>query len=195
MRRASGEHGFVWLPYGTGRHRTSTLAVVALCSALVGVAVGRGSSGASLGHLNTRSQSPKATKLDQVASAQTSRLVGNVNTRIGKPSQSLIPERTPELEARNSPVSPPVILLNPGPIKQADRLSPPPHEPSGKLFIAARTNSTAGEPPRVTLPRRRSSHQGPQASVPSDRLKRVQAPRLDASAADYAALWESMMRR
>ena len=195
MRRASGETGFVWLPYSSGRHRTSTLAVVALCSALVGVAVGRGSSGANSGHLNTRSQSLKPAKLGQVASTQTSRLVGNVSTRIAKPSQSLIPERTPETEARNNPVSPPVILLNPGQIKQADKLSPPPHEPSGKLFTAARTNATAGEPPTVTLPNRRSSHQGPRASVPSDRSKRVQAPRLEASPADYAALRESMLRR
>ena len=104
MRRASADDSFTWQPFDHGRQRrVVALVAVGLCSGIVGLAVGRMSSGASLDSPRSPMLELAVPKNDQIA-ATTS-----------VPTQTVTKKNNPGV----SPISPPVVLLNPNSEKLA----------------------------------------------------------------------------
>jgi hypothetical protein len=147
MRRARADDSFTWEPFDHGRRRRmAALVAVGLCAGLVGLVVGRVSSGGSVGIARAPPpESAVTTKNGQAAFATpTSPSVALTNPATEQQTSSnnsKFPSRTPEPmplpvhpERQTSPApvpavgkqndhalppySPPVVLLNPGSGKQ-----------------------------------------------------------------------------
>ena len=143
MRRARADDSFTWEPFNHGRQRRiAALVAVALCAGVVGLVVGRVSSGGTVESARAPPPSAVTTKKDQAASAtpasppvvlanpateqQTSR---NSNKQIPSrtsepmpvpvnPEYQTSPASVPAVQKQNDqvlpPTPPPIVLLNPG---------------------------------------------------------------------------------
>jgi hypothetical protein len=143
MRRARADDSFTWEPFNHGRQRRiAALVAVGLCAGVVGLVVGRVSSGGTVESARAPPPSAVTTKKDQAASAtpasppvvlanpateqQTSR---NSNKQIPSrtsepmpvpvnPEYQTSPASVPAVRKQNDqvlpPTPPPVVLLNPG---------------------------------------------------------------------------------
>lgn len=150
MRRARGDGSFTWEPFDHGRQRRiAALVAVGLCAGVVGLVVGRVSSGGIVEGGRAPPPSAVTTKKDQAALATPASppvVLANPATeqQISRNSNKQIPSRTSEPtplpvhpERQTSPASvpavgkqndqalppnsPPVVLLNPGAADVGDR--------------------------------------------------------------------------
>lgn len=143
MRRARADDSFTWEPFDHGRQRRiAALVAVGLCTGVVGLVVGRVSSGGTVESASAPPPSAVTTKKDQAALATPASppvVLANPATeqQISRNSNKQIPSRTsepmplpvhperqtlpasvPAVGKQNDqalpPNSPPVVLLNPG---------------------------------------------------------------------------------
>jgi len=143
MRRARANDSFTWEPFDHGRQRRiAALVAVGLCAGVVGLVVGRVSSGGTVEGARAPPPSAVTTKKDQAALATPASppvVLANPATeqQLSRNSNKQIPSRTSQAmplpvhaEHQTSPVSvpavgkqndqalppnsPPVVLLNPG---------------------------------------------------------------------------------
>ena len=150
MRRARADDSFTWEPFDHGRQRRiAALVAVGLCAGVVGLVVGRVSSGGIVEGGRAPPPSAVTTKKDQAALATPASppvVLANPATeqQISRNSNKQIPSRTSQAmplpvhaEHQTSPVSvpavgkqndqalppnsPPVVLLNPGAGDVGDR--------------------------------------------------------------------------
>ena len=103
MRRARSDDSFTWQPFDHGRQRrVAALVAVGLCSRIVGLAVGRVSSGGSV-------DSPRSPTLEFAV-----RKNDQIGAMTSVPTQTVTQKNNPSLST-----SPPVVLLNPNSEKLA----------------------------------------------------------------------------
>ena len=192
MRRANADDSFTWQPFDHGRQRRmAALVAVGLCCGLVGLAVGRASSGVGR-------ESPRAPAF---ASA------------VPKNNETAVPTSTPtpSLAKKNDqsllPASPQVVLLNPSREKQtasvgerelSEQARPPLHrERPGPLAPATTVEkkNNQGVPPVDGAPRiGQPPNRAHVSTVPGGSKKpRALPPEGPATLADYGALRDYMM--
>ena len=134
MRRAKADDSFTWQPFDHGRqHRVAALVAVGLCSGIVGLAVGRVSSGTSVENKRAPALQSGQTAVTTPVAPPVGRLHPDNEMQTARAASREVPSRlqrerpdapTPAPTAAKNydqslpPALPPVVLLNPDAGKQ-----------------------------------------------------------------------------